>query len=106
MSVESVRAKLGSDAELFDVYEENGYIVAKPKAKIDSEDFKRIAKTQRQYDGEYVRYDYSTKKGGYFRYKKGEANKPTQDKFTLDRRIMDAKEYLKHALENLEEAGY
>lgn len=106
MSVEKVRAQLGEDTELFDIREEGQYIVAQPKKFLPPETFARCAKKVKDAHGEYV----SNGKLSHFRVKKGAAmSTVTSDKketFTLDRRVMDAKEYLKHALENLEEAGY
>ena len=69
MNIEDVQKLLGEHAELFDYTVREGYVIAKPKNKIDSADFKAIGKLVRQENGEYVRYDYSTKTGGHFQFK-------------------------------------
>ena len=95
MSVESVRAKLDSDAELFEIRDEGQYIVAQPKHYLPSEVFARVAKKVKDAHGEYV----SSGKMSHFRFQAGvypkdhvfenkeesgverrTANKPTQDK--------------------------
>jgi len=67
VSVESVRAKLGEDAELFDIRDEGQYIVAQPKKFLPPETFARCAKKVKDGHGEYV----SNGKMSHFRFQAG-----------------------------------
>ena len=68
LNVETVKKMLGNYAELFDYMVREGYVIAKPKKRIDPETFSDIGKLVRG-KGEYVKWDKVAKKGGYFRFK-------------------------------------
>ena len=69
LKVETVKKILGSYAEQFNIYEKNGSVIAKPKKRIPKEDFSEIGKLVKQEGGDYVKFDYGTKEGGYYRFK-------------------------------------
>jgi len=83
VEIEDVKKLFGGYAELFDIHQKEGgeYVFAVPKKRIDRKDFSVIGKLVKQEQGEYVKFDYATKEGGYFRFKKGEAmSTATSDK--------------------------
>ena len=67
-SIEDVQKLLGEHAELFDYTVREGYVIAKPKKRIENSLFSEIGKRVRG-KGEYVKWDNVEKKGGHFQFK-------------------------------------
>lgn len=95
MKVENVKKDLGEDAELFDFEQKEGsdVVFAKLKNRVDKKEFSRIAQLVKDVGGEYVPFDYGTKQGAYFRFKKEEAVSTA----TLDKKDLPVKDILEYA---------
>jgi hypothetical protein len=87
--------------ELFDFYEKDGYVIAKPKRRIDPETFSEIGKIVRELKGEYVKFNHDTKQGGYFRFKREK-----RAKLTLLGHLEIVKTEVEYIEKALREGGY
>lgn len=103
MNVETVKKILGEDAELFNVTEFEGVVVAKPKKKIPTKEFAKIADYLKSEGAVYERWNSETKKGGWFKFEvphQGFVKPSHQSRDTL---IQDAIAYFEHGIEKLRE---
>ena len=105
LNIEEVQKFLGEYASLFDYTVREGYLIAKPKKRIETETFSDIGKLVRG-KGEYVKWDKVAKKGGYFRFKGETAvstatldtnkNKNTQDHSSQEQRNIQDEHVPRH----------
>jgi len=102
VKVEDVKKDLGDDAELFDFEEKDGVVAAKLKNRVDKKEFSRLAQLVKDVGGEYVPFDYGTKQGAYFRFKKEEAVSTA----TLDKKDLPVKDAIAYAETVRTQLGY